>query len=65
MKRPGLVGIRMLLLSFVSLGAVSGCAEVRDHGDGGSVLHEKEDRGGSDRDDRGDPMGGRAMGAGM
>jgi hypothetical protein len=55
----------MLSLSFVSLGAVSGCADVRDPGDGGSVLQEKQDRGGSDRDDRSDPMGGRTMGAGM
>jgi hypothetical protein len=65
MKRPGLVRICTLLLSFVSLGAVSGCADVRDPGDGSSDLREEQDRGGSARDDRSDPMRGRTMGAGM
>jgi hypothetical protein len=64
MKRSELIRTYMLLLAFVSLGSVSGCAEGPDPSDGRSVLQEERDHG-SDRDDGAGPMGGRSMGTGM
>lgn len=64
MKRSGLIRICMLLLPFVSLGPVSGCAGAPDSSDGRSVLPEEGGRG-SDRDDGASPMGGGSMGTGM